>query len=94
MSWKCKHFHDNKDIKKEEIRAAIESLIDIGISIIVPTKDVMKTSVEIAFEFDITVYDAYFIALAKVLKFTFVTADEKLYNKTKTLKFVKFLKGF
>ena len=66
--------------------------MSIGISIIVPTKIVIDSAISIAYQFDITIYDAYFVALAKELKFTFVTADEKLYNKIKKLDFVKLLK--
>src|SRR3989344_3342586 len=69
----------NKNIEKEIISEAVESLIDIGLSIIVPTKDTIKIAVGIAFEFNITVYDACFVALAKELSFAFVTADNNLY---------------
>lgn len=53
---------------------------------------VIESAVNIAYQCDITIYDAYFAALAKELKFKFVTADEKLYNKIKKLDFVKLLK--
>jgi len=81
----------NKNIKKSEVNGAIKSLIEIGIKIIVPTEDVMMTAISIAYTHDLTVYDAYFIALAKELDFIFVTADERLYNKLKELKFAKLL---
>lgn len=82
----------NKDVEKSEINSAIESLIEIGIRIIVPTKDILKASIDIAYEHNLTIYDAYFVALAKELDFIFVTADEKLCSKIKNLKFVKLLK--
>lgn len=40
---------------------------------------------------NISAYDASYIALAKRLNCEFITADKKLYEKVKTLKFVKFL---
>lgn len=61
--------------------------------IIVPTKDVFESAISLAFEYDTTLYDAYFIALAKELNFEFVTADEDLYSKIKKLEFVKLLKN-
>ena len=65
-----------------------------GISIVVPTKEVVESSIAIAFEHDVTIYDSYFVALAKELNFIFVTADYKLYQKVKGLKFVKLLGEF
>lgn len=82
----------NKSIKKSGVNDAIKSLIEIGIKIIVPTEDIMKIAIDIAYEHDMTIYDAYFIALAKELGFIFVTSDEKLYNKIKNLNFTKLLK--
>ena len=52
----------------------------------------MKTAIDMAYDYDLTIYDSYFIALAKDLNFMFVTADEKLYKKIKNLRFVKLLK--
>ena len=63
----------------------------MGMSIVVPTKRVVESAISIALQHDITVYDAYFIALAKELNFRYVTADEKLYRKIKGLDFVELL---
>src|SRR3989344_4133029 len=82
----------NKQIKKLEVENAVKSLIEIGIKIISPKSQVMKTAIDMAYDYDLTIYDSYFIALAKDLNFMFVTADEKLYKKIKNLRFVKLLK--
>ncbi len=84
----------NNEIKKEEVNDAVESLIDLGLSIIVPTKEVMEAAIQAAYKFDITLYDAYFVALAKELEFVFITADEKLYEKLKILNYVVLLKHY
>lgn len=42
-------------------------------------------------KYKITLYDAAYIELARRLKCAFVTADSKLYEKTKTLKLVRHL---
>ena len=81
----------NEELKESDVTSAVESLMDIGINIIVPTREIMSSAIELAFEFNITLYDAYFLALAKTLRFTFVTADQKLYRKIEELKFVKLL---
>ena len=82
----------NKQIKKSGVENAVKSLIEIGIKIISPKSEVMKTAIDMAYDYDLTIYDSYFIALAKDLNFMFVTADEKLYKKIKNLRFVKLLK--
>lgn len=84
----------NQKITEEDARNSVNSLIDLGMEIIVPTKKVTESAISLAFEYDITVYDAYFVALAKELGFKFVTADENFYKKIKELKFVNLLKNF
>lgn len=49
----------------------------------------MEASLELAQEYDITVYDASYIALAKQCDSTFLTSDKKLKERTKTLGFVQ-----
>jgi len=82
-----------KNITMEEVIAYTRSLIDIGMVIVIPTADTIKSAVEVAFQHDITIYDAYFISLAKELNFSFITADEKLYRKIEKLKFVNLLRN-
>ena len=82
----------NKSINENDVKAAVDSLIALGIDIIVPTKEVTDEAVSLAFQYGLTVYDAYFIALAKVLCFIFITADEKLHQKVKKLPLVHLLK--
>lgn len=45
--------------------------------------------VDLSQEFDITTYDASFIAMAELLETEMVTADRKLLNKVKKLKYVR-----
>lgn len=82
----------NKNIDENNVKEAIDSIIKLGINLVVPTKEVMDLAISFAIKYDITVYDAYFLALARALDFACVTADEKLYQKVKELNFVKLLK--
>jgi predicted nucleic acid-binding protein len=81
----------NKQLMQEDIVQAIESLFDMNIHIILPTRKVMLTAIQMAIQYTISVYDAYFIALAETFGFVFITADEKLYEKTKEKIFVRLL---
>lgn len=54
----------------------------------------MENSSLLAESYNISIYDATFIALAQEFNCDFITADEKLGNKVKNLKFVKLLKNY
>ncbi len=58
-----------------------------------PSERIIDDAIELALKINITFYDAYFIALSKELNFLFITADKKLYEKTKRMPFVRFLKN-
>jgi len=77
-----------------DIIKAVESIENMDIDIVVPTFEVIKDSVRIAVENDLTVYDAVYISLAENLGCDLITADEKLHQKVKKLKFVKLLKNY
>lgn len=77
-----------------DIIKAVESIENMDIDIVVPTFEVIKDSVRMAVENDLTVYDAVYISLAESLGCDFITADEKLHHKVKKLKFVKLLKNY
>ena len=59
--------------------------------IIVPTESLIKESAVISFEKDISIYDAIYVALAKETGYNFITADKKLYQNIKELKFTELL---
>lgn len=81
----------NKSITEKEIKDGVNSLISMGISIIVPTRAVIESAISIALRYDITIYDAYFVALANEIRYTLVTADIKLFNKVKKAYQIKLL---
>ncbi len=58
------------------------------------SKLLLKNTLQTALEFEISSYDASYIALAEYLKIPFYTADLKLLQKVKNNKFIKDLKTF
>jgi predicted nucleic acid-binding protein len=48
-------------------------------------------AIKLAFEHAITVYDAFYIALAQETGLNLITADKKLYERVPGLEFVKFI---
>jgi len=72
----------------QEVNRCLEELYALNLDIVAPLPDLLNLITEIAYHYDITFYDASYIALARELGFQFVTADEKLYSKVKKLSFV------
>lgn len=55
------------------------------------TAGVISRAIEIAYSYDITVYDAAFVAMAEHLETDFITADEKLGQKLQNISYVRYL---
>ena len=85
-----KKFREDIDTRKEFNRN-LTDLLSIQLSFAETTPDLLKLVYSLASRYEITFYDATYVALAKSLKCDFVTADKKLVEATKTLKFVKLL---
>ena len=79
------------EFSPEEVNRCLKELYELEIDIIAPLSDIANLTTQVAYQKDITFYDATYIALAQDLNLQYVTADEKLYNKTKDLPFVTLL---
>ena len=75
-----------------EVNRSLEELYELNLDIIAPLPDILTLIAEIAYRYNITFYDASYIALAQELELQFVTADQKLYNKVENLSFIKLLR--
>ena len=73
------------DLPTKHIQDAIQSLYDLNIEWISPSKVLMHRAVELARSFDATVYDAVYAALAETIDIVLITADEKLADRMKSL---------
>lgn len=68
---------------KEHVHKAVDSILDLGIEVLHPTFAVMHSAVHLAFHYDVTFYDALFLAVAEDLRYNFITADGVFYKKIK-----------
>ena len=66
------------DMNENRVQQVLESLFGMRIGIEYISPEVVVRAVEIAYSYNITVYDAVFVALAEQLKAYFITADGKL----------------
>ena len=71
--------------------SALKAILDMKISFFGFTEGDLEFWVRICRERKISAYDASYLSLAKKLNCDFITSDKKLYEKVKTLKFVKLL---
>ena len=81
----------NPNFNVNDVSDALKSIFDMDLDIVTPLPEIINLAITIAFEYTITVYDAFYIALAKDLRFSFITADARLCERVKDLDFVKFL---
>jgi len=81
----------NPNFKRKTVIDSLLAVIDLDIDITAPTPNLLKKSLDFAFDNNISVYDSIYISLASELHYQFVTADAKLYRKIKSLPFVKLL---
>jgi predicted nucleic acid-binding protein len=76
-----------QELATEDVRAAVESLYDMGMEWILPS----SALIVIARTCETTVYDAIFVALAEQLDATFITADRRLVRQLPASAPVRFL---
>jgi predicted nucleic acid-binding protein len=66
----------------EEARSDLVDLRQLNLGV-VATDDLLTSAFDLAVEYNLTVYDACYVALASTLELPLLTADEQLVNKMK-----------
>lgn len=75
------------------VKTNLKNLQDAGLEIENPTFELVLEAAAIAKKYRISVYDSYYLVLAKKKKCDFITADAKLVNQV-NLPFVKLLSDY
>ena len=83
-------FLNKKAFNKQFFNESISTLFSINLQF-VESSNILNIIFTTATDYKLTFYDATYVALAQNIKCDFITADKKLYQKTKKLKFVKLL---
>ncbi|HIH50428.1 TPA: type II toxin-antitoxin system VapC family toxin, partial [Candidatus Micrarchaeota archaeon] len=83
-----------KGFTKREIIEALEVIRDYGFLILELEDAVINRTAEISVDYDISAYDATFIAFAQDVGAMLYTADRKLLAKVRQVKFVKHFSEF
>jgi predicted nucleic acid-binding protein len=67
----------------DDVKDAIDAISDMGFAVMGVDSVLMVRALEIAYQFNTTVYDAYFMALAESVKSPFITADYRFHERVK-----------
>ena len=81
-----------KKFSKEETLAALNVVRNLGFDVEAPSTLFADLIIEFSYKYNLTSYDASYLALAYMLGINFYTADEKLIDSVKGLTFVKHIK--
>lgn len=81
-----------KNSHSEDIKTVLDNFVSLRIDIVTPTLELVEKAGELAFKYNITIYDAIYFALANEIKYMFITADNNLYKKIHNVTNVKALK--
>ncbi len=73
----------NPNFNEADVKASIESLMDLHLKIIDPSKEVIGKIVTLARNYGTSIYDSSYLALANMLDVNMITADDKFWEKTK-----------
>jgi len=79
----------SKAYSEEELIQLARSLNKYGFECWSMSEPLKEEAVRTAYKYDVTIYDASYIALATILNTTIYTADEELISKTTQLGIVK-----
>ena len=76
----------NPNFTAEDVQVSLDSVFDMDFEVRKVDNSVIASAIGIAFKFNVTVYDAYFLALSQLESKPFVTADYKFSSRIKGFK--------
>lgn len=76
----------NPSLSSKDVQEAVDSVLDMGLTVKGVDKRVMAEAIRIAFRYAVTVYDAYFLALSRMERKPLILADYKFVERVKVSK--------
>ncbi|MEI7615369.1 MAG: type II toxin-antitoxin system VapC family toxin [Actinomycetota bacterium] len=70
----------NKNFNESEVTEILKFLMNLELSTVNLTQDILSKSLKISYEDNITVYDAIFMVLSNILKIPLITANPKHFK--------------
>lgn len=81
--------HCQKRLPDERVQALLATFLGFHVEIFALPSHKFSRVAKLSRQFDITTYDASFIAMAELLKTELITADQKLLRKVHALNYVR-----
>lgn len=79
------------DLAAPDVISIVHSVLGMRLEIKPLLLSTLSSAISFGYQYDITVYDAIYFSLAQEIGYSFITADEVLYEKIKETKFVYLL---
>jgi predicted nucleic acid-binding protein len=76
----------NPHFSPGDVQEAVHSVFDMGLKVKEVDRNVMEDAVSLAYRYNATVYDAYFLALSRAEKKALILADYRFAEKMKGFK--------
>jgi len=84
----------NSAFDRKDVKDALQSIMDMEFDVREVNDEVLNNAVSIAFKYNVTVYDAYFLSLAIKENIPYMTADYKFIKRLKRLKNIILLSDY
>jgi predicted nucleic acid-binding protein len=85
----CIRFSSGSD--EYDVVDVVGNFTELGIDIVVPTLYLLDGAANLSYKYNVTIYDAVYLALAKAVGAELITADKKFYERVKAERGVKLL---
>ena len=76
----------NPNFTVKDVQASLDSVFNMDFDVRKVDSSLIEVAIDIAFKWNVTVYDAYFLALSQLESKPFVTADYKFTRRIKGFK--------
>jgi predicted nucleic acid-binding protein len=73
----------NPRFSSKDVEGAIDSVLDMGLDVRTVEQETLREAISLAFKYNSTVYDTYFLALSTREGKPLITADYKFTEKLK-----------
>jgi predicted nucleic acid-binding protein len=68
---------------EDKVSRAVADIIDLQIDLITPGRDLVDKTTEVAYKYNASMYDSFYLALGELMGIEVYTADKKFYNQAK-----------